>query len=274
MLLRFLGYFSYLQRQFGLWGALSFMFFYLVARGLGDRPGRVHRIPVGPYVCYFPLVTFFAGLFTEIFFNEEYYLEKTDTPIRVIDGGANIGISLLYIKLQAPNARVTCFEPNPAAQEVLQKNIDANGWRESVTIVGSALGAKVGAADFFLSADTDTDSSGTLTKKQNPKNTQRSFIVSVEPLSQYLTKPLDLLKLDIEGAEYAVIAELQATGRLSLIKQIQLEYHDAPLATHPLSDMLHLLEREGFKTAVRSTVSARDLLARNWQRNCIVYAWK
>ncbi|MFZ2500411.1 MAG: FkbM family methyltransferase [Minisyncoccia bacterium] len=275
MLQRFLGYFSYLRTHFGLRGAIVFMLFYGIARILGDHRRRLHRIPVGPYVFYFPLVAFFAGLFNEIFFNEEYFLEKTDSAIRVIDGGANIGVSLLYIKLQAPNAHVICIEPNPAAQIVLEKNITTNGWEKSVTIIRSALGKSTGTADFFLLADTDTDSSGSLIQKSGLKEKRRSFTVPVEPLSHHITEPIDFLKLDIEGAEFDVMDDLQTSGCLARIKHIQLEYHDEPDSpANSLSSMLQRLEHEGFKTAVRSIVSASDVISRHWRRNGMIYAWR
>ena len=44
-------------------------------------------------------------------------------------------------------------------------------------------------------------------------------------LSSLLTEPVDLLKLDIEGLETAVLAE--AAPRLSLVRRVVLEFHGA-----------------------------------------------
>ena len=51
------------------------------------------------------------------------------------------------------------------------------------------------------------------------------IIVPSRALSSVITREVDLLKMDIEGAETAVILELAASGKLKLIKQIHLEYH-------------------------------------------------
>ena len=58
---------------------------------------------------YFPSSYFFTGLFSEIFLNETYYLAPTQQSLRAIDCGANIGVSLLYIKVRASHAARTVF---------------------------------------------------------------------------------------------------------------------------------------------------------------------
>ena len=269
---RFLGYFTYLQKSFGFYGAVLFMFYYMLARLRGDRQGRLHYIPLGPYAFYFPSVLYFAGLFNEIFFKEEYYLDPTDASLRVLDCGANIGISLLYIKLRVPNARVTCFEPNPAARAVLEKNIQANSWQDSVEVFPYALGVTAGKAQ-FTTGTIDTDSGGRLVPNAH-RNAQDSYEVSVEPLSRFIIAPIDFLKIDIEGAEFDVLEEAAAAGVLHNVSYIQLEYHDEPgVFDRPLSDMLRLLETEGFTTAVHSPIHPH-LMKNGWRRNCIVYAWR
>lgn len=68
----------------------------------------------------------------------------------MIDCGANIGVSLLYIKIRAPRARVSCFEPNPAARAVIEKNITANNLEKDVQIFPYALGKKKVRQNFLL----------------------------------------------------------------------------------------------------------------------------
>ena len=58
---------------------------------------------------------------------------------------------------------------------------------------------------------------------------------------------VELLKLDVEGAENAVMRELARSGKLQNVRQIHLEYHhhiDADVDA--LSTMLTLLEDPGF----------------------------
>jgi hypothetical protein len=66
-------------------------------------------------------------------------------------------------------------------------------------------------------------------------------------LSSYITKPVDLLKIDIEGAETEVISELHIAGKLKFIKQAIVEYHHhIDKDSDSLSVMLGILEAAGF----------------------------
>jgi FkbM family methyltransferase len=273
LFLRFLNYFSYLRKTFGFWGAFLFMYFYTLAKLRGDKQSKLHYIPVGPYSFYFPTVENFAGLFNEIFFKEEYYLDKTTEPIVALDCGANIGVSLLYIKLRAPNARVTCFEPNLAAQKILQKNIEANGWQSSVTVITAALGKQKGSAQFYLDAGIDTDSSGSLTARSGNEKVI-TYTVQVEQLSNYLNGAINFLKIDIEGSEFDVLEEVITSGKLQNVSLIELEYHDSGAPTaKTLSDLLKLLESQGFQTAIQSAIHPHEMV-KGWRKNCLVYAWR
>ncbi len=143
---RSLGYFLRLRELFGFWGAIRFAFAY-AANLLRDA--ELYRVPVGERIFYYPSAANFASLFVEIFFNGAYYLPKTDAPIRAIDGGAHIGVSLLYIKLRAPRARVLCFEPIRLRVACLRKISRQNGWRGEVEVLPYALGEAAGAPIFL-----------------------------------------------------------------------------------------------------------------------------
>ncbi|NJO02692.1 MAG: FkbM family methyltransferase [Bacteroidia bacterium] len=56
----------------------------------------------------------------------------------IIDGGANIGLSVLYFKQLYPQAHVVAFEPDPSLFEILQNNIHSFDLQE-VTLVRKAL---------------------------------------------------------------------------------------------------------------------------------------
>lgn len=56
----------------------------------------------------------------------------------------------------------------------------------------------------------------------NPYN-NKEVRVDTKRLSSYITKKVDLLKLDIEGAEETVLSEIE--GKLDHVKNIVLEFH-------------------------------------------------
>ncbi len=273
---RFIGYFSRLRALIGFSAAGMFALAHLKNKVFPPRNGKLARVPVGPYVFYFPSLPYFEGLFTEIFFKETYYLARTQKPIRAIDCGANIGVSLLYIKVRAPQARVTCFEPNPAARAVLEKNIKENGWGDEVRVFPFALGKAKGTVDFFVDAADATSSGGSTAHFAKNKAQQfSSYAVEVDTLSRYIDGPIDFLKMDIEGSEFDVLEELVARKALRHIAAIQLEYHYTPgFFTRPLSEMLALLEAGGFHTSVASTVPPHAIVGRDTQHTYMIFAWR
>lgn len=275
-LLRFVGYFSKLRALIGFRAACIFALAHIRNNINPPRNGELARIPVGPYVFYFPSRAYFEGLFTEIFFKETYCLAYTQKPIQVIDCGANIGVSLLYIKIRAPKAQVMCFEPNPAARAVLEKNIEANNWSKEVQIFPYALGKKKGVADFFVDDKEATSSGGSTARHQKNKSRGlNSYTVEVDTLSHYIENDIDFLKIDIEGPEFDVLEELAAQNKLRQVAAIQLEYHYIPeFFTRPLSEMLALLESEGFRTFVESNTPPHDIVGHDIRHTYMIFAWR
>src|SRR5262245_31023688 len=52
-------------------------------------------------------------------FEEEIYKIKLPSKPTIIDCGANIGLSVIYLKLQSPDAHVIAFEPDTRNYELL-----------------------------------------------------------------------------------------------------------------------------------------------------------
>jgi hypothetical protein len=111
-----------------------------------------------------------------------------------------------------------------------------------VSIHNLALAAHDGMVGFFR----DPVHPGALTM-----NTIRPMGERIEVpcarLSSYTADHIDLLKMDIEGAELDVLNELASTDALQRIDRIILEYHHHVRAIEDrLSELLHILERGGF----------------------------
>ena len=75
----------------------------------------------------------------------------------------------------------------------------------------------------------------------------RGIPVRSTRLSSYINEQVDFLKLDIEGAEVAVLDELD--GKLSAVGALTLEYHQNPanLAQGKLQRIIEKLGRSGFR---------------------------
>lgn len=264
---RALGYFLNTAKIIGLRAAIIFSLYYVFYKIIAGLQ-QDYKIPVGNFTLNFPSLEQFAGLFTEIFIKRFYYLEKTDKPIIAIDCGANIGVSLLYIKVRAPNARVTCFEPNPAARQFLEKNIKENGWGKSVFVYPYALGKASTTANFYVESAMNTSNSGSLDiNLASKKSSINSLSVEIRRLSNFIKSPIDFLKIDIEGGEFDVFDDLVENKKIEKISKIQFEYHKHPkFSEKTIEKTIQIIQEAGFKTSFFPTSKTENAH--------MVHAWR
>ena len=187
-------------------------------------------------------------LFREIFVRGEYWFAgATDRPL-IFDCGANIGIATLFFKWLYPDSEVHAFEPDRATFGLLRRNVGANRL-DGVHLHNVALTSAAGAVEFFVSAARDGSLLMSLDPQRAGAGDRKRTVVDGAPLSAFINgKPVDLLKLDVEGAEGAVIEDLVATGAIGRVKQLVVEYHhhvDREKAR--LGDFLSALKNAGFE---------------------------
>ncbi|HEY8792041.1 MAG TPA: FkbM family methyltransferase [Gaiellaceae bacterium] len=184
-----------------------------------------------------------AYLHREIFVELQYYF-STDRPDPfIVDGGSNIGMSVLFFKALYPGARVLAFEPAQPAHDLLVRNVDANGLRD-VEVHRAALGREDGEVPFFEDRD-DPATFRMSTRSERLPGTASP--VPQRRLSQLLREEVDLLKLDIEGSEDDVLAELVDSQAVSRIRQLVVEYHHQLDPTRDfLGAFLECLRQQGF----------------------------
>ncbi len=176
----------------------------------------------------------------EIFSNEIYkiYLKKNN-PL-IFDIGSHIGLSILYFKILYPNSRIIAFEPNPNVFPLLEENISLNNV-PNVELYNFALGKKECNRDLYIdSTGIGAFSTSSFTKNAwNGKQKTIPIQVQVKQLSKYIQKEVDLLKIDIEGAELEVLEELKCNDKLKFIKNIIIEYH--PMKKNNLNKIISIL---------------------------------
>ena len=163
----------------------------------------------------------------------------------IIDGGAHIGLTSLYLKHIYPKANIIAFEPNPYTFEILRKNVLDNGL--SVNCINAALGKETGEVKLY-GEHKDFTLGNTIIKSWTDGGEQdiEPLIVDCVKLSDYITQEVDLLKLNIEAAEKDVLDELYLANKLKLIKNIDLELHICKQTTNYLYDIKKLLTDNGF----------------------------
>jgi FkbM family methyltransferase len=192
------------------------------------------------YTIYFDNSEEYHNLKREVFTSDLYYFETDNPTPFIIDVGAHIGLSTLYFKQLFPGSDIISIEPNPRSFELLEKNIFENQL-DGITTINAAISDNSGPAKFYLDETDEKWHSTASLHKGSWAGTQDSKEITVQThtLSEFITKPVDFLKLDIEGFEQAVL--FQAKDSLPLIKEMQIEYHSHP--TQDLQRLIDLLEK-------------------------------
>jgi FkbM family methyltransferase len=134
---------------------------------------------------------------------------------RMIDFGAYIGFTALYAASRG--AEVFAFEPNPAAHDLLARNVAANpGLAQNMHLFREGLGARDGHAALFAKAHADSGASihqiverGAIVRGQQAASIRLRDAAAV--LRDIGADATTLLKIDIEGAEYDVLPAIAAT---------------------------------------------------------------
>jgi FkbM family methyltransferase len=204
----------------------------------------------------------------EVLVDAPYAVDLASPAPVIFDCGANIGLASLFFARRFPNASITAFEPDPDAFAALTWNAEAN-FPNRVVAHQVALGERDGSVDFWYSPDRPGSMVGGVYRRDDIAQTRK---VEVRRLSSYIDGPVDLLKVDVEGSEDAVVADLIGSGRIAHVDAILLEYHHH-LTQTSLAQMLSDLEAGGFDYQVASTTAAR-VVDRGVFQDLLIYAYR
>lgn len=228
-------------------------------------------IELGNFVIHAQNWNELSFLFEEIFIGNEYLVKLPRRDPVIVDCGANIGCATLYFKLHYPDARILAFEPNPFCFEMLKKNVEVNGLK-NVSLVQAACASAPGTTTFHVNPGFSPMSSAVGNRDQKQKTVP--IEVRLVKLSESITEDVDLLKLDIEGGEWEVFADLVASGKMTRIHRMAIEYHHR-FATKEvkLSRFLKNLEDAGYTYSVGVGIKAERRFMSIFQ-DVMIYAVK
>jgi FkbM family methyltransferase len=204
---------------FGLYGLLLA----IKARLSGKEAQVSFLVPGLSHSVHLRLGTSDVPLFWEIFLYSQYAWEHPRNPKVIVDAGANIGLSSIFYAQVYPQARIIAIEPEPSNFEILRKNTTAYS---NITVVHAALWSGNREVTVF---DVGAGRWGFQTGEAGELETSRSHgLVRGVTLDTLMKENgidwIDLLKVDIEGAEKEVFAS--SIAWIDRVGAIAVELHD------------------------------------------------
>jgi FkbM family methyltransferase len=132
----------------------------------------------------------------DMFQRQLYAVDATDVR-RVLDLGANIGLSTLFFASLFPDAEFACVEPSPENCRILRAVLMRNQIR--ATVVEAAIGPEAGQVELHLTSDPTSFS--IVPSIAMDRRVVVPQVTVTDVLRQLEWAEIDLLKIDIEGYE-------------------------------------------------------------------------
>ncbi len=182
----------------------------------------------------------------ELFLDHQY--KYCDEVIRnakkaVIDIGGHLGFFSLYANLLNSKVPIYAFEPHIGNFELLKKNLKDNRVK-NVTAKNLAVSNAIGEVDLLISKE---DLNHSLVHAIEPtEEVQKVQTITLKKiLDRHRIGQVDLLKIDCEGAEFAILEDTPKSV-YDRVSNIFLEYHDWVPGKHH-GNLKKLLEARGYK---------------------------
>ena len=208
-------------------------------------PGRIRLASYD--IGYVDLLTL-CPQWHELFVRRALDVRLSRPDARILDCGANIGLASLFFKSLYPRARISAYEADPSVAEVLADNLQRNGCAD-VEVIPAAVWTHNGSVVFRA----EGADAGSIDQVAGPRIAgPTAAVTSVRLRDDIASHPIDLLKLDIEGAEADVLADCLPV--LDRVSAIVVEVHEFDLARRRLPDVLRVLGEAGYTWSIDGLV--------------------
>ena len=156
-------------------------------------------------------------VFEKIFLGLEYELPFPLSPRRIVDAGAHVGLASRFFAQRYPDSRIIALEPMESNLAVLRQNAATC---PQIEVMPGALWGRPAT----LSGSDAQSWSHAMSEAPTQGPTIRGFTVP-EILRHTGWDHIDLLKVDVEGAEREVFCD-EAQAWLPRVGAIAIELHD------------------------------------------------
>ena len=182
--------------------------------------------------------------FEEVILKEDYNLTINFNPSTIIDGGANIGLTSVFFANKYPNADIVAVEPEEGNFEMLKKNTKNYG---RISLIRSGIWSH--SAILSVVDEGKGNNSFTVAEILSPKVDSINAISIYDIMQERSWDTIDILKLDIEGAEKNVF-EKNFEQWLPRVKILIIEFHDR-MVEGCSSTVLKALSNYSFRSEIK-----------------------
>ncbi len=157
-------------------------------------------------------------VFNQVLVNLEYNINEEINPKIIIDAGANIGLTSLFFSNKYPGAKIIAIEPEKDNFKFLVKNCST---LKNIIPINKAVWSDNNPVHFKKSQSKD---SHFISNEDNDADLVETITIP-DILSNYRIDRIDILKLDIEGAEKEIFSK-NVDLWLPKVKCLIIELHD------------------------------------------------
>ena len=159
---------------------------------------------------------------------------------RILDCGAHIGLASLFFKEHYPTARITAIEADGDLADMCRANFATFG-ASDIAVVEAAAWTHCDGVIFSQSHD----DAGHVDDTNAAMGDAGVKVPSVRLKSLLEEAPVDLLKLDVEGAEMEIIRD--CGDALRAVDRLVMEVHAMDGQAPKIGPLLQTLERQSFR---------------------------
>jgi len=163
--------------------------------------------------------------YEQVFINQDYDFSVETPPKVIVDAGANIGLASVYFANKYPGAMIIAIEPGKDNFELLKRNVEPY---RNIIPIHSALWNK---NETLNVVDPGIGYWGFMTEETNKsEETLGKFSHTVKAMTlgkiiaDYQLSKIDILKIDIEGAEKEVFED--TSSWIGKVEALIIELHE------------------------------------------------
>ncbi len=219
-------YYHYL----GFYGMFVFFFaerllaFYSIFNNSADK--RIYRLFAQDlrYPVYCRMNSTDRTVFWQIFVRRDYSINLDSPPKLIIDCGAYVGYSTAFFLSQYPDSQIIAVEPDHDNYQLLQLNM--NPYEDQVELIRAGIWDQ--DVDLVIDNSINRDKGQWAIKVRQCKNHEKPDLIGItieKILSQSPFEWIDILKMDVEGAEKVVFEN--SKNWIDKLDTIFIELHGA-----------------------------------------------